>query len=874
MSIFSRKGNNDEFFELLEESLNKEDDISIDNTTIHNAPHALTANEVLSDLGNNVSGTTAPSSVNPLEALKSKVISSAGHEEENATSVLEIKEEKVAEKEIIEETKEPTKSLLQKCKAYTVDDNGRDISEDRPPLYRLKSIAEILHSEVEDAINDMSKKYNVTFDDLGKSKIAPVREEKTETVKEEIEKSTERTEAFDKMVADSVARDNDIDIVKTFSEHGIEITEFDTSLPDISDIDTAEMHPSSEEKLSNTGTIRFTPIKDEKYDTNSIVISSTTKPIDLSGEFFDNQKTEVQSNNTLLEESDFERHIEKDEYVDKSQNKKFLRIFSISKRNAFLKSVVSGFILFLLLIFLIPPVNDFIISDTRATSIIFASLLFIDVLVNIKIFASLRNLFSSKCNADAPAALSSLFTLALSVCAIVTDNSAFELILLSAIVIFICSLSHFWKASANLSGFKQISAHKPKTAVGLITDSATTFAMAKNAIEGDALVAVPRKTNFVNDFVKHINYGLQIFGKLGVITVLSTVLAIACGVIAYVYYDSIFASFVAASAITLLASLPTLFAVGTLPYFTASKKLSREKAMISGNTAAERIELANAVVVSSSDIFPSGSVTLQDIKVLSESNFDDIIMRATSLTKAVNSTLYPIFQQIAKTNTTYKIPDSDTVKYEDRMGISGWVDNELLFIGNRTLMQAHEIDVPSIEVDRRILKNGYFPVYVANSNKACALIIIQYNPNQTVVRKLRETTKLGITLLVENSDPNINEEMISDYLGLYRDSVKIMSNAGVHMFKSAAKFTEECSAPAAFTGNPLSFISIINCASRIKKSNSLLTSLYVILSVLGMLLYIYSSFSGAATQPILNIPLIYGSSSVLATYILYLFKKP
>ncbi len=879
MSIFSRKGNNNEFFELLDESLIKEsDDITIENTAVHNAPHALTPNEVLSSAGNNISTTTEPSSSNPLQTLKSKVISNVSGNIEESVSSQDSEDEDASKAEIIvsENTEEEksSKSLLEKCKAYTVDDNGRDISEDRPPLYRLKSIAEILHSEGEDAINDMSKKYNITFDDLGKGKNKTPAQTNEVSKKIETEPEIDKTVNFEEMVADSIARDKEIDVVKTISEHGIKITEYDTSLPDISDIDTADLHPTEQENISNTGTIRFTPIKDKKFDTSSIVVSSTTKPIDLSGEFFDTQKDAVQNTNTVLEKSDFDRYVEKNEYTSKNQTKKFLRKFSIMKRSAFLRSVFSGLILLIFASFLIPTLNEFTISDTNVTSVIFTVLLFIDVLINIKIFASLKNMFNSNCSADVPTAISSVFSLALSFCAVLTENSAYELLLLSAIVLFFNSISHFWKTSAYLSSFKQICKNTPINAVGLITDNATTFAMAKNAVEGDALVAIPRKTDFINDFVKHISYGTIIFGKLGAITTISLILAIICGVTAFVYYDNLFSAFTAAAAVLLITALPTLFTVGTLPYFSASKKLSKEKAMIAGNAAAERIELANAAVVSSCDIFPKGTVTLQDIKVLSESNFDDIIMRATSLTKAVNSTLYPIFQQIAKTNTTYKIPDSDTVKYEDRMGISGWVDNELLFIGNRTLMQAHEIDVPSVEVDKRILEKGYFPVYVATSNTACALIIIQYNADESVVRKLREITKLGITLLVENSDPNINEEMICDYLGLYDDSVKIMSNAGVHMFKTTAKYTEECSAPAAFTGPSLAFISIINRASRIKKSNMLLTVLYVILSILGLLLFVYSSFSGTATQPITNIPLIYSASSLLITFILYLFNKP
>ena len=870
MSLFSHKNKNNDFFELLEENFNNEaDDITIDNTAIHNAPHALTADEVLSDVGNIVASTTESSTSNPLEILKSKMISSA-----NAEKKIDVDDNEDKGLEIIKaEDENSSKTLLEKCKAYTVDDSGRDISEDRPPLYRLESIAEILRSEGENAINNMSQKYKITFDDLGKGKKDT---ESNEIIPSVAEETTDNESIdFNKMVADSIAREKEKenDIIEVIAERGIEITEYDTSLPDISDIDTADMHPLEVENISNTGTIRFTPVKDEK-SSNNIVVSSTTKPIDLGGEFFDKRKSNEEKIDTVLEESEFDQFVEKDEYRNKEQTKKFIRRFSINKRSAFLHSVFSGFILLVLSLFLIPNLRELTISETKTTSIFFAILLLIDILINLRIFSSLKNIFNSKCNTEVPTAIACVFSAALSICSVITDNSAYELILLTAIILFVSSLSRFWKASSELSSFKQICSNKPISAVGLVTDSATTFAMAKNAIEGDALIALPRKTDFITDFIKHINYGSVIFGKLGAITVISFILAIVCGVTAFVYYDNLFSAFTAAAAISLITALPTLSTIGTLPYFSASKKLSEENAMIAGNTAAERIELANAAVVSSCDIFPKGTVTLQDIKVLSDNNFDDIIMRATSLTKAVNSTLYPIFQQIAKTNTTYKIPDSDTVKYEDRMGISGWVDNELLFIGNRTLMQAHEIEVPSVEVDKRILKNGYFPVYVATSNRACALIIIQYNADETVVRKLREVTRLGITLLVENSDPNINEEMICDYLGLYSDYVKVMSNAGVHMYKTTAKYTEECSAPAAFTGSPLAFISILNCASRIKKSNALLTVLYVILSILGLLLFIYSSFSGTATQPLTNIPLIYSVSSLLVTIILYLFKKP
>lgn len=44
---------------------------------------------------------------------------------------------------------------------------------------------------------------------------------------------------------------------------------------------------------------------------------------------------------------------------------------------------------------------------------------------------------------------------------------------------------------------------------------------------------------------------------------------------------------------------------------------------------------------------------------------------------------------------------------------------------------------------------------------------------------------MGITMLIDSSDPNLTEEMICDYMGLYDDSVKVMSTAGCHMYKNS-----------------------------------------------------------------------------------------
>ena len=129
-------------------------------------------------------------------------------------------------------------------------------------------------------------------------------------------------------------------------------------------------------------------------------------------------------------------------------------------------------------------------------------------------------------------------------------------------------------------------------------------------------------------------------------------------------------------------------------------------------------------------------------------------------------------------------------------------------------------------------------------------------------------------MLINSSDPNMTEEMICDYFGLYSDSVKVMSAAGCHMYKNAVTPNESCFAPAAYKGNPMGLAAIIGNAGKIKKSNLTLTVLYVILSVLGAVLFAYMSFDGSGSLMSGASVLLYSLISTAVSYILYLTQKP
>lgn len=920
MGIFPKKRNN-EFFDIIESPPVAEELKDDDGRALAKfASHALTPEEIIAQGGQPQTGT--PSGQDPLNALKKRMLeavksgeggqadsqdkdSGPAADDNNSDDIktnnspadttakpagdnppsggnkvsAELRlgtdfnsagqgstaQEKIIPPDQKENDPEPQntkKTLLEKCKPYIIDEEGNDASVSTP-LYTLESIADILRSDSEKTIDRLSKKYNITFDDLGQY---PKAKNSSETKQSEALKpplSSDKKAPLEKQIFEDVLNDK-------AQKSGDEISV-------ISDIDsqTEIKGQTADDTSSDTGTVIFTPVRSSEDDKGRVKVSAVTRTIDLTGEFTQMADTRDERDaETKLEETEFEEYIPKREFSSPADGKRIYRALWLKKRNAFFGLCISWFFTLCLAAFKLPFLSGFLVTNVTYAMVVCSALLAIIIAANYRIFGGFARLFSRHCTPDANAALATVAVAAYTGYAIYKKENAFDLILLLGVILSVRALCWFMKQSYLLSNLSVIMNNTQKRAIKLIDDPAVCFAMAKNAVEGDVLIAAPRYTKHVDGYMKYSTFGILMGGRLPVITAVSLILSAIVGFSCAAYFEGAVYGFYGVGALLCLTALPPLFFIDNLPLYSASRKLNRIGAMIAGKTGAERVEQANAVVFNSEDLFPPGTVTLHNIKILSENNIDETILRAASLTTTVNSPLAPIFKQIAGNSNITALPDSDTVKYEDRMGLSGWVDNKLLFIGNRTLMEAHGIAVPDVEVDRKILRKGYFPVYLASEGKACAIIVIQYNVNPEISRELSRLTALGVTVLVNNCDPNLTEKMICDYLGLYEDSVKVMSSAGSHLYKNAINKVKSCVAPAAYKGNPVALASILNCAARIKKSNTLLTVLYVLAAIFGILVFAYTSFAGSGSLADGAFILIYGLISSGIAAVLYQIEKP
>lgn len=745
----------------------------------------------------------------------------------------------------------PQKTLLDKCMPYIIDEDGKDASVNEKPLYELASVAEILEADSKRTLEKLSKEYGIVFEDtpeISKIKPQPKIEEPQEVTVPAEEEPEKKAEPQESETSD---------------------------LPVISDIDTPNF-PVLENEISNTqseNTVTFTPIS--KGGEHSRVVSSQTRAFDFTGEIFKiNNPTAKETEEVTLELSEFEDYTPKDEFTDSASGKALLKKFAKTKKYRFFAMWGSILMTLLTAFFLLPFMSDAILSNTRVCMIITSAFTLSAVLLNIKSFLGFGQIFSKKAGADALVSLSVLSVTLYSVFGIIAEEIIVKMQVILLIILSFYAINSFFQISATLRSFKIIFNTARKTGVTLISDPAISLAMTKGAVEGETLIAAGQSTDRIEDFMKYYTFSAFLNGKANIITLIAFGLSILSGVVAFTFFDSLLYAFYSSSAVLCLIANPVLLMIDTFPLYHSSKKLARRGAMIAGKAGAEQVEEANAVVINSKDIFPSGSITLHRMQVLSENNLEDTILRAASLTEAMQSPLSPIFKKIAGNSNITSFPDSDTIKYEEALGISGWVDNRLMFIGNRTLLEAHGISVPDVDLDRKILMQGYFPVYVASGNKAYALLIVKYEADDAVAKELRTLTNSGVTLLVKTSDPNLTEEMICDYFGLYEDTVKVMTAAGCHIYVNTVSKTDSLSAPAAYKAHPLALPTILNCAGRFKRSDLLLTIAFTLASVLGVLLFCYTSFGGAGTPLSDTAIMVYTALTTAITYLVYLTQKP
>ena len=176
-------------------------------------------------------------------------------------------------------------------------------------------------------------------------------------------------------------------------------------------------------------------------------------------------------------------------------------------------------------------------------------------------------------------------------------------------------------------------------------------------------------------------------------------------------------------------------------------------------------------------MFPKGSVRLHGIKTFEKERIDLAIMYAASILTKHCETLKDIFMGIIQNNTSI-LYDVESVTVEAGYGFTGWIEHNRVIIGNREMMIHHEIEIPSMDYERKYTKNGqYAAIYLAVSGKAFGMFLVSYAPNRGAARILNSLTRSGISVIVRSEDFNISSGLVANTYRIPQNTVKVLAQS-------------------------------------------------------------------------------------------------
>ncbi len=348
--------------------------------------------------------------------------------------------------------------------------------------------------------------------------------------------------------------------------------------------------------------------------------------------------------------------------------------------------------------------------------------------------------------------------------------------------------------------------------IGKIEKKQTAFEIGRGLLLDDPTVLSSQKTNFPRRFIElsqkfypsddvnkrlvPIGFGASVL--VGAITLLITKDAL-CAVTA----------FTAAICI----SVPYFsYLVDALIISKTSKKLLEKGGMLAGWDAFRECSSANAVAVDSADVFDENGGNVFGIHPFYDIQIDEAILYTASLLIKSGGPLGNLFKRVIVGETSL-LPPVDSLTYEDKLGLSAWIFNRRILVGNSDLLKNHNVTIPDVALIERHLCEGRYPLYLAVDGKAAAVFIVSYDINNENARLLKSIERNSISLLVRSDDANITDEMVSGKLSLPQSGVKVLSAVSGDIYKNyCAGVTSAADALLMHDGKPHSFLSAINAA--------------------------------------------------------------
>ena len=413
------------------------------------------------------------------------------------------------------------------------------------------------------------------------------------------------------------------------------------------------------------------------------------------------------------------------------------------------------------------------------------------------------------------------------------------------LVILILLLNSFGKLliiKRTADNFHFICSPEAQYAGKIYTDSAYSEKFVSGLPSRKPLIAYTKKADFMSNFLR-LSYAADPVEELGsFIAPFAAALSVLCG-LAYGLIAKDFIGGVSSFALTACITTPmcSLIAIN-IPMKNLCAGTISDGAMVAGYETVKQFCDTNVVMLDSSQLYPKGSIILSGIKAFNESKLKTAIMAGAAVTFAVDGPMSYIFDTIiqGRKNT---LPSVDSVSYDDKLGLCGWIGGQRILIGNRELLEKHNIAPPDVKIEEKYRRMGNEIAYISMAGELVAMFVMTYKADREIARSLRVLEDNGVSFVVRTIDCNITQKHIAEKFSLYPRCVKVLPTGLGSIASEAMTGKEKTSRAYLVTNGKLqAFASAVSGCIRIKSTVTISKIIQYLALVIGFILVTIISF--------------------------------
>jgi len=278
----------------------------------------------------------------------------------------------------------------------------------------------------------------------------------------------------------------------------------------------------------------------------------------------------------------------------------------------------------------------------------------------------------------------------------------------------------------------------------------------------------------------------------------------------------------------------------SLPFAKATKHLGMMGEAIAGWSAAEDLSYADSLIVTDTDLFPPGSITLNGLKIFGGYAVDKVISYSASLIAASGAGTSKPFLDLLHDQAA-SLRKVTGFKHYENGGIGGEINGESVIAGSSSFMLRTGIRIPR-DIN---LKNA---IYIAINQELAGIFAVNYNTQSGVKKAVSVLRKNGITPVLAIRDFNITPSMIESKFNISTDTADFppiedrlaLSNPDrIYIAKPAAVISREG------LGH---YTECVVCARNLRKTTRTCLVITFASVIIGMLLMFYFMFTHAPVQ--------------------------